>query len=182
MEDSIYISDETMQGGDTVVIASSGDESNEVWFGPAGLTDASEFSEGATMTKASSGTSTTIIAPADEGEYYLYIIDEAGNVSSPSTASLTIDNSAPTNQNAVFTGDYVSIGGGAVTIVSSGDVTNEVWFAPSGTTNFAEGATMTKAPSGHPHRYLLQGMKVNINCLSWMQQEIIIKLIRNAYC
>ena len=156
-QDSVYTADETMQGGDTVIIASSGDESNEVWFGPAGLADVSEFSEGATMTKASSGTSTTIIAPADEGVYYLYIIDEAGNVSSPSTASLTIDNSAPTNQNAVFAGDYVSIGGEAVTIVSSGDATNEVWFAPSGTTVFSAGSTMTQAASGTSTSILAPG-------------------------
>jgi hypothetical protein len=38
-----------------------------------------------------------------------------------------------------------SSGNAALTIRSSGDATNTVWFAPAGTTTFAEGATMTKA-------------------------------------
>jgi hypothetical protein len=36
-------------------------------------------------------------------------------------------------------------GTATLTIRSSGDATNTVWFAPAGTTTFAEGATMTKA-------------------------------------
>jgi membrane carboxypeptidase/penicillin-binding protein PbpC len=36
-------------------------------------------------------------------------------------------------------------GTATLTIRSSGDTGNTVWFAPAGTTNFAEGATMTKA-------------------------------------
>jgi hypothetical protein len=36
-------------------------------------------------------------------------------------------------------------GTAALTIRSSGDAANTVWFAPAGTTTFAEGATMTKA-------------------------------------
>ncbi|MFA5369728.1 MAG: Ig-like domain-containing protein [Candidatus Omnitrophota bacterium] len=47
------------------------------------------------MTTAT-GTATSILAPADEGEYKLYVIDAAGNASNPSTATLTVDNTAPT--------------------------------------------------------------------------------------
>jgi membrane carboxypeptidase/penicillin-binding protein PbpC len=36
-------------------------------------------------------------------------------------------------------------GTATLTIRSSGDAGNVVWFAPAGTTTFAEGATMTKA-------------------------------------
>jgi membrane carboxypeptidase/penicillin-binding protein PbpC len=36
-------------------------------------------------------------------------------------------------------------GTATLTIRSSGDAANTVWFAPAGTTTFAEGATMTKA-------------------------------------
>ncbi|MCX6740513.1 MAG: peptidoglycan-binding protein [Candidatus Parcubacteria bacterium] len=58
------------------------------------------------------------------------------------------DTVAPTNQDTVFTPSATKQGGASVTIVSSGDATNEVWFAPSGTTIFIAGATMTKAASG----------------------------------
>jgi hypothetical protein len=36
-------------------------------------------------------------------------------------------------------------GTATLTIRSSGDAANTVWFAPTGTTTFAEGASMTKA-------------------------------------
>jgi len=36
-------------------------------------------------------------------------------------------------------------GTATLTIRSSGDAGNTVWFAPAGTSTFAEGATMTKA-------------------------------------
>ena len=54
------------------------------------------------MTQAASGTATSIAAPANEGTYHIYIIDAAGNISTASTATLTVDNTAPTNQNEVF--------------------------------------------------------------------------------
>jgi hypothetical protein len=65
--------------GATVEIVSSGTADNNVWFAPAGTTS---FSENATtMTKAASGTATTITAPTTEGSYKLYVIDAAGNSS-----------------------------------------------------------------------------------------------------
>ena len=60
------------------------------------------------MTKAASGTATSIIAPADAGTYYIYVIDAAGNYSSASTAVLTVDNSDPA---AFDTGAVTSVGG-----------------------------------------------------------------------
>ena len=77
--------------------------------------------------------------------------DLAGNVvtaAPTSGATFTVDNTAPTNQDTVFAASVTKKGGATVTIVSSGDATNSVWFAPAGTTTFAEGATMTKASSG----------------------------------
>ncbi len=62
--------------------------------------------------------------------------------------ALVIDTTAPTNQNTVFAASVAVAGGASVTIVSSGDSTNNVWFAPSGTTNFVAGSTMTKATNG----------------------------------
>lgn len=77
---------------------SGGETGGSTWFAPNGT---SSFSAGATMTTAS-GTATSILAPATAGAYRLYVIDAAGNISSASTAVLTVDNTAPTNQDTVF--------------------------------------------------------------------------------
>ena len=53
----------------------------------------------------------------------------------------TIDNTAPTNQDVVFVSSTTKGRGESVTIVSSGEATNDVWFAPSGTTSFIPGIT-----------------------------------------
>lgn len=70
---------------------SGGETGGSTWFAPNGT---SSFSAGATMTTAS-GTATSILAPATAGTYRLYVIDAAGNISSASTAVLTVDDSDP---------------------------------------------------------------------------------------
>ena len=252
-QNTVFASSVEHQGGAAVTIVSSGDATNEVWFAPTGT---SSFSASSTMTTAASGTATSILAPTDEGTYYIYVIDAAGNVSSHSTAALIVDNtdpvisstapatnafvndtkvsytiteantiasgtitwtrtggstdggsphvqaltgselnsgahtditltndptlvdgaeysvafditdeagntattvtnttvtydvSPPTNQNTVFAASVEQQGGTSVTIVSSGDANNEVWFAPTGTSSFSAGSTMTQAASG----------------------------------
>jgi hypothetical protein len=86
----------------SVTIVSSGDATNAVWLAPTGTT---VFSAGTTMTTAG-GTATSILAPSAEGVYYLYVIDLAGNISSASTATISIDSAAPTSGS-------ISINGGA---------------------------------------------------------------------
>src|SRR5262249_10197034 len=74
------------------------------------------FSAGSTMTTAG-GTATTILAPASVGTYKLFVIDAAGNISSESSATLTVttDITAPTAaitysiNHAVKTGDSLVI-------------------------------------------------------------------------
>jgi phage terminase large subunit-like protein len=133
------------KGNSSIAIASSGDATNNIWFAPLGTTN---FVTGETMTKATSGTATTIITPANEGSYKLFVIDEAGNISTASTATLTIDNTAPINQDIVFSASVRKKSSVAIPIVSSNDTTNSIWFAPLGTTNFVTGSNMTKATSG----------------------------------
>ena len=148
---TVYSSNLYANGGTAITIGSSGDDSNNVWFAPAGTTS---FAESDTMTKAFNGVATSILAPAREGAYRLYLIDAAGNISVP-VGGLTIDNTAPSNQNAVFATSVDKVaGGGAVTIVSSGDSYNNVWFAPAGTTSFVAGATMTKTSFGEANSIL----------------------------
>jgi hypothetical protein len=241
-QDTVFAASDTVIGGATVTIVSSGDATNNVWFAPTGTTT---FSAGATMTTAA-GDATSILAPTTTGTYYMYVIDSAGNYSAQSSATLTvgtppvisgvvitngdykvgdavtvtitadgtgytagaitingvattgftdnsdntytvtytvvegntdrasagvipisvvlsnsganniayttaptgtvtIDANSPTNQDTVFSTSDAVIGGATVTIVSSGDATNNVWFAPTGTTTFSAGATMTTA-------------------------------------
>lgn len=82
----------TQYGGSSVAISASGLSSNKVWFAVAGKTLETQFTENTTMTKAVDGLSTTILAPADNGTYHIYVIDEAGNVSAASPNALTVDN------------------------------------------------------------------------------------------
>ncbi|MDD5504617.1 MAG: hypothetical protein PHV77_04820, partial [Candidatus Omnitrophica bacterium] len=137
---SIFTADTTVKGGADVSINSTGHSDYNVWFAPLGTTS---FTAGSTMTTAI-GTATSILAPADEGVYRLYILDAVGNVSNPSTAVLTVDNTAPANT-SIFTTDTTVKGGADVSINSTGHSDYNVWFAPSGTTLFTAGSTMTTA-------------------------------------
>ena len=56
--------------------------------------DGTDPANGETIT-STHGKSMTIIAPTEEGPYKLYVIDEAGNVSMASTATLTVKNDGP---------------------------------------------------------------------------------------
>jgi len=58
------------------------------WLAPAGTTN---FVAGAKMTSAAAG-ATSILSPADEGVYNLFLVDAEGNISPASTDSLTVDN------------------------------------------------------------------------------------------
>jgi hypothetical protein len=82
------------KGGISTPIASSGNINNSVWFAPSGTT--SFIANVTTITKAVNGTSLSIITPTTEGTYHIFVLDQAGNISNPSTATLTVDNTAPT--------------------------------------------------------------------------------------
>ena len=106
-------------GGASVTIVSSGDATNSVWFAPLGTTT---FIANGNMTTAG-GTATTILTPATDGVYKLYVIDAAGNYSTASTATLTVDNIPPS----------ISISAPSKTITASTNVTYTVTYAD---TNF----------------------------------------------
>jgi hypothetical protein len=61
-----------------------------------------------------------------------------------------LDQTAPTDAivNATFASSVTAVVGSTITIVSSGDSTNDVWLAPTSTTRFAPTSTMTIAASG----------------------------------
>ena len=92
-QDEVFPASVIKQGSSTVDIISSGNVLNEIWFA---ISETDIFIESATSSRASSGTSTEIMSPSDEGEYRLFVIDAAGNISSSSAAVLTVDNTAPT--------------------------------------------------------------------------------------
>ena len=54
----------------------------------------------------------------------------------------------PSNQNAVFPSSIAKQPGATISIISSGDATNQIWFAPAGASSFSVGSTMTQAGSG----------------------------------
>ena len=79
--------------------------------------------------------------------------DIAGNIVDETPISggtFTVDNIIPSNQDTVFATSVIKKAADTdvINIVSSGDITNNIWFAPAGTTTFIEGPTMTKALDG----------------------------------
>ena len=135
-QDAVFTGDVTSEGNLSVTIVSSGDATNEVWFAPSGTTT---FTAGATMTKAASGTATSIAAPATDGTYKLFVIDAAGNPSSESTNTLTVTNVAPSTTS--FTrktplGEFTNVNSLVFLATFSEDVTgvDASDFAVNGTT------------------------------------------------
>jgi hypothetical protein len=91
-QNSVFASSITVFGGATVTISPILSVFDKIWFAPAGKTAENQFVAGATMTKAANGSAVSILAPANAGTYYLYVIDVAGNVSSATTSVLTVSN------------------------------------------------------------------------------------------
>ncbi|OHA67702.1 MAG: hypothetical protein A3C82_00365 [Candidatus Wildermuthbacteria bacterium RIFCSPHIGHO2_02_FULL_47_12] len=91
-QNTVFAASASAVGGAAVTVVSSGDATNAIWFAPSGTTS---FTAGATKTTAG-GTATSILAPATAGSYKMFVLDAAGNASSESTATLTVDNTAPT--------------------------------------------------------------------------------------
>ncbi len=109
-QDTVFHTSMIKKGGAIVTIGSAGETGGSVWFAVAGKNQASDFTIGAAMTTAG-GTAESISAPANEGNYYLYVIDAAGNVSTASVAVLTVDNTAPTitSETLVASNKYIDV-------------------------------------------------------------------------
>jgi hypothetical protein len=121
------------QAGDSVRFASVED------YGTA--YDGTDPANGMTIT-STHGKSMTIIAPTEEGTYKLYVIDEAGNVSAASTATLTVKNDGPrvtiegpsdSYVQATSTVDYIVTYSADTTGISLGQ--EDVVLVRSGTAN-----------------------------------------------
>ena len=108
-QDLVLSTSENKRSYDYVDItgSSSGSQDNEIWLAPDGQTSVDDFvvgtpyvssggsdRAGQTMSLAEKGAfwPTWIRAPNTEGDYKLYVIDDVGNVSQPSTATITVDN------------------------------------------------------------------------------------------
>ncbi len=94
------------------------------------------------MKRMSAGGS-TIQAPELEGDYRLYLIDVAGNVSEPSAYKLTVDNTVPSNQNSIFPSQWMVTHGTAITLSGTLNPGETIWIAPATATQFIQGMTMT---------------------------------------
>ena len=113
-QDTVFASSQTVQGGVNVTLDAAPATGVTAWFAPSGTT---EFAEGSTMTKlVGDGSTKTIAAPTTEGDYKLFLVDEAGNVSDESTATLTVDSTAPVVSSAT-----AADGGGVANTKEAGD-------------------------------------------------------------
>jgi len=72
---------------------------------------------------------------------------KAGFTTSTTTdsTSVTLDKTAPSNEDTVLSSGSTVQGGATITVVSSGNQYNTIWLAPAGTTNFSAGTTKTTA-------------------------------------
>jgi len=86
-------------------------------------TETTTFAAGATMTTAI-GTATSILAPATEGTYKLYVIDAAGNYSTASTATLTVDTTPPVASAPTSTAQILKSGDVSTSTVQSTEAGN----------------------------------------------------------
>ena len=127
-QDTVFASSIFKTGGSSVSIVSSGDATNTIWFAPSGTTT---FIAGATMTTAG-GTATNILAPATNGTYRLFVIDEAGNISSPSIAILTVGNT--------YTLTYIAGANGSI-----------IGTTPQTVNSGSDGSLVTATPDSEYH-------------------------------
>lgn len=125
-QNAVFASSVSKKGGTAVTIVSSGDVTNNIWFAPSGT---SVFVASATTTKAVNGTSTSILAPATEGTYKLYVVDSVGNVSVASNVTLTVDDTAPT----------IVIGAPSIASTNSGPITYTITYGGADTVTLANG-------------------------------------------
>ncbi len=87
-ENTVFTNDATVSGGTSITVVSAGEIGGAIWFAPSGTTT---FVTGNTMTTAG-GTATSILAPASDGTYKLYVVDVYGYASNASTYTLTVIN------------------------------------------------------------------------------------------
>ncbi|MFZ5631175.1 MAG: beta strand repeat-containing protein [Spirochaetota bacterium] len=157
-QNAVYGTSSSRTGGGAVTIAGQGPASDQIWFAPSGTTT---FTAGATMTQAASGTALTINAPATAGSYKLFVLDLAGNISSESTATLTVDNTAPTISSvAPATNAFVNTANVSYTINEdcvAGSGSRVTWTQTGGTVDPGSPRTANLAGSE-----LTAGTKTNI--------------------
>ncbi|NCU28084.1 MAG: DUF1566 domain-containing protein [Candidatus Moranbacteria bacterium] len=134
-QDSVFSADVFIQNQTSVSIASSSDSTNDIWFAPSGT---KAFVEGPTMTKASSGTATSMLSPSAEGIYKLYVVDLNGNPSDPSTHTLTIDRTAPTPTKPIGTAQVLKSGATSTSTVQINEA-GKIYLVKNGTASSTQG-------------------------------------------
>ena len=137
-ENSVLTQSQVVKGGGQVTITAGADPNEVYWLAPSGTTT---FAVGSSMT--SSSPTSHLTAPAVGGTYYLYVIDRVGNVSNPSTATVTVDTVAPTYQNSVLPENQVVGSGVGVSLTMGAEESDSYWLAPLGTAIFSTGSSMT---------------------------------------
>ncbi|MCK4946310.1 MAG: hypothetical protein KAS59_08625, partial [Alphaproteobacteria bacterium] len=182
-QDTVFAVSISKQGGATVVIVSSGEETNNVWFAPTGTTT---FVEGTTMTKAASGTATSILAPETEGAYKLFVIDAAGNRSAESTATLTVDNTAPTISSVTLSPSTGTLKVGDEVLITVTSDSNEQGLTPSTATFNGQEITLSENPCGNTVNFTYRGGSVTYGTVAhnsecWLDRNLGASQVSTAY-
>ncbi|MFH1189715.1 MAG: hypothetical protein V1682_03410 [Candidatus Omnitrophota bacterium] len=150
-----YYPDHAVKDGDFLTITATFDEAIED-SPPLKIAISGENTQAAIAMTKSTTTVYTYTHTVDAGNGTATVAlsdgtDAVGNPvnPAPTNANFTVDNTAPTIQDTVFTPSVIKKGGVSVDISSTGNAANDVWFAPLNTTVFdTEGVTKTKAASG----------------------------------
>lgn len=134
-QDILFPSDLKVAGGEAVTLAAvsadcdGGQSGDSVRFASVDAYgtgyDGTDPADGETIT-STHGLSNTIIAPTEEGTYRLYVIDEAGNVSEASQATLTVKNLGPSVSVAGPSDSYVQAADSVEYTVTFGSDASEI--------------------------------------------------------
>ena len=134
----ILTSEQYVQSDKVILINTDNIETGQsVWLAPPNTTtfEKSDF--------VSLYENDKLLSPKIEQNYYLYVLDLAGNISSPSSHKIIVDNTSPTNENDVFTQDTTVEKGETININQFNE--EYVWFAPIDTSEFSEKTTITRS-------------------------------------
>jgi hypothetical protein len=161
-QNSVFSAANSSVPGGEVSIASTDNASFVAWLAPSGTTS---FTAGDTMTKADSGTATSIIAPTTKGTYNLYVLNSSGESSEASTSTLRVlewDHEAylksKNNSDQDYFGGSVAIDGDTIAVGTAFEDsnTNTIIQASSGTLNLSS-TNNTGTGSGAIYVYVRSG-------------------------
>ncbi|URN95416.1 MAG: S-layer homology domain-containing protein [Candidatus Pristimantibacillus lignocellulolyticus] len=106
-QNDVLFSNQSVKGNTIITLDAAAGEGITIFVAPLGTLAEDLVANGNTITSVA-GDYSSIHAPLNDGIYHIYIMDTAGNVSEPSTATIIVDNIVPTiNSLTPNTSDWV---------------------------------------------------------------------------